>query len=87
MHDVAVLHHVVLALGAHLPGVLGALLAPGGHEIVVGDDLGPDEALLEIRVDDARRLRMSWPGSSHLDVPILPAGGGHPGLNSRDVRR
>ena len=35
MHDVAVAHHVVLALKAHLAGFLGALLALAGDEIGV----------------------------------------------------
>src|SRR3972149_6689086 len=40
MHDVAVAHHVVLALEAHLPGFLGALLTLAGDEIGKGDHLG-----------------------------------------------
>ena len=56
-HDVAVLHHVVLAFDAELAG-----LAHGGFGavldvVVVLDDLGADEALLEVGVDDAGTLR------------------------------
>ncbi len=57
MHDVAVLHDVVLAFEPHLAGVARAGLAAAGDVIVVGDGLGADEALLEIGVDDAGRLR------------------------------
>src|SRR5215831_12862934 len=56
MEDVAVLGDVVLALGAHLAGVLGALLAAAGDEVGIGDGLGPDEAALEVSMDDAGRL-------------------------------
>ena len=40
-----------------LPAVLRALLALARDEVVEGDDLGADEALLEVGVDDARGLR------------------------------
>ena len=53
---VAVLDHVLLALGAQLAGLLGPLLALAGDEVVVGDDLGADEAALEVGVDDPGRL-------------------------------
>jgi hypothetical protein len=36
VHDVAVAHDVVLALAAQLAGLLGALLALAGDEVVVG---------------------------------------------------
>src|SRR6185437_3778689 len=49
VHDVAVADDVVLAFEAHPAGVLGAMLAPARDVIVVGDRLGADEALLEIR--------------------------------------
>src|SRR5256885_9984975 len=45
------------ALEAHLAGILGALLAAAGDEVVIGDDLGGDEAALEVGVDHGRRLR------------------------------
>ena len=56
VHDVAVLNDVCLTLDAHL-----ASLADGGFRaildiIVVLDDLGADEALLEVTVDDAGTL-------------------------------
>ena len=53
---VPVLHHVILALGAHqalfLAGVHAAQIAQG----LEGHDLGADEAALKVRVDLARRL-------------------------------
>src|SRR5690606_18447026 len=56
LHHVAVLHDVLLALHAGL--ALGARLGDGTafDEVVERDDLGLDEALLEVRVDDPRRL-------------------------------
>ena len=57
MHDVAVAHDVILAFEAELAGLARARLALAGDIILVGDRLGADEALLEIGVDDARRLR------------------------------
>src|SRR6476469_2521233 len=44
LHHVAVGHDVVLALHAHLAGRLGGGHGPGVHQVVVGDDLGLDEA-------------------------------------------
>ena len=71
MHDVAVLHDIILAFGPHLARVLGGLFAAQCDEIIIGDGLGADEAALEIGVDDARRLRrlgaaMHGPGPRFL---------------------
>ena len=60
VHDVAVLDDVLLAFEAHLAGFLGADLAAERHEVVVGDGLGADEALLEVGVDDAGGLAAPW---------------------------
>ena len=56
LHDVAVVHDVFLALHAHLARGLGGLHRAGGVEVVERDDFGLDEALFEVRVDDARSL-------------------------------
>ena len=66
LHHVAVLHHVVLALHAGL--ALGAGLGDraGLDQVVEGDDLGLDEALLEVGVDDAGGL---GGGGALLDGP------------------
>ena len=74
LHHVAVLHHVVLALHAGL--ALGAGLGDRARldQVVEGDDLGLDEALLEVGVDDAGRL---GGGGALLDGPgagLLGAG-------------
>src|SRR3546814_148499 len=56
LHDVAVLDDVVLALDAELPDLLGLVPRAELEELVPVDDLGPDEAALEVAVDDARAL-------------------------------
>ena len=47
---------VIFAFQPHFPGVAGARLAFAGNVVVIGNDLGPDEAALEVGVNDARRL-------------------------------
>src|SRR5262245_54618097 len=64
VHDVALADDVVLALEAQLAGLLRALLTVERDVVVVGDDLGADEALLEVRVDLAGRLRRERPGTA-----------------------
>ena len=56
LHDVAVGHHVVLALHADRPASLAFSMEPSGDEVVEGDDFGLDEAALEVGVDDAGGL-------------------------------
>ena len=70
-HHVAVRDDVLLAFVARLAGVLGRLLAAEADEVVVGDGLGADEALLEIGVDGAGRLRRSRAarGRSRRELP------------------
>src|SRR3990167_8782338 len=48
IQHIAVLDDVLLAFGAHLAGVLRALLALVGNEVVEGDGLRADEAALEV---------------------------------------
>ena len=57
VHDVAVLHHVFLAFLAKLAGVAAAYLSAELHVVGKARGFRLDEAALEIRVDDARRLR------------------------------
>jgi len=67
LHHVPVLHDVVPALDPGLAGSAGSGDRAGLDEVVEGDDLGLDEALLEVGVDDARGLRRlpalsaAWP--------------------------
>ena len=56
VHYVAVLHHVFLAFDAQLAGLTHALLAAERYIIVIFDDLGADEALLEVGMDDTCAL-------------------------------
>ena len=67
LDDVAVLHDVVAAFLTELAFLLdlrhGAF---GGNEIVIGDDIGLDEALFEVGVDHAGGLRG---GVALVDLP------------------
>ena len=56
LEDVAVDDLVVLAFDAQLAHVLGRLPAAEGQQLVPADHFGPDEAALEVRVDDAGAL-------------------------------
>ena len=75
MHDVAVADDVLLALEPHLARLLRALLALAGDEVGEGDDLGADEAVLEVGVDHAGRLgrRGAADGWSRRALPSGPA--------------
>src|SRR5690606_36882458 len=66
VHDVTVLDDVVLAFQTPLARFLGTGFAVVLDEVVVADDLGADEALLEVGMDHARRL---GGGSTDLDCP------------------
>ena len=73
MHDVAIFDDVVAPFEAHLAGFLRALLAFACDVVCVGDHFGADEALFEVGVNDARRLRrgaapMQRPGTDLLRV-------------------
>src|ERR1700689_5509071 len=57
MHHVALAHDVLLALEPQSPRLFGAVFALVCDEIVVADDLGANEPVLEVGMDDARRLR------------------------------
>ena len=56
VHDVAVVHDVVLAFQPHLAGLLCSLLTLAGNEIVEGNHFGADEPMFEVGMDDAGRL-------------------------------
>ena len=54
---VAVLDHILLALAAQQALFLGGVDAAAADHVVVGDDLGPDEAPLDVGVDLSGGLR------------------------------
>ena len=56
MHDVAILHDIILTFDAHLASFLDSSFAAILDVVVVLDDLGADEALLEVAVDNAGTL-------------------------------
>src|SRR5690606_39977280 len=75
MQDVAFLHPVFLALQPQPAGLARAGFAAVADEVVVGNGLGADEALLEVGVDDRGGLGR---GRAALDRPrahFLDAGG------------
>lgn len=57
VHDVAVLHDIILAFDAHLPGIAHGAFAAEGDVVFVLDDLGAYESFFEIGVYDAGCLR------------------------------
>src|SRR5687767_7198140 len=61
LEDVAVDDLVVLALDPELADLLGLVPRPEIQQLVPMDDLGPDEAPLQVRVDHARALRRLGP--------------------------
>lgn len=60
VHDVTVLHHVLLTLLAQLAGGTAPGLSPQLDVIIVTASLGFDEATLEVGVDDTGRLVVPW---------------------------
>ena len=56
-HNVAVLHNVLLALGADKALFLGGGHRAAGHQVVERDDLRADEAALKVAVNLAGSLR------------------------------
>src|SRR5579864_331322 len=76
--DVAVLHHVVLALQPYLATFAGDSVGAGGLEVGEGHDLGLDESPLEVGVDDTRGLRGGG-AAPHRPGPHLGLTGGEEG--------
>ena len=48
VHDIAVLHNILLAFKPHQPFFLGACFTIRGDVIIIGDDFGPDESFFEV---------------------------------------
>src|SRR5438552_18825286 len=84
MRGVAVAHDVVLALDVQLGGGAAGGLGAELDEVLPPDDLGLDEAALEVGVDDAGGLR--GPGAA-LDRPgaALVRAGGEEGDEVEDL--
>src|SRR5260370_10770754 len=74
IHDVAVVHHVLLALYAQLPLVACLGLAADCDEVLVVNDFRPDEPALEVAVDSAGGARCSVAAP---DGPCLHLGLAH----------
>src|ERR1700722_20753555 len=75
LDDVAVAHHVVLALNARLARGPRRGDRASRHEVIEGHDLGLDEAALKIGVDDAGGLGGGGPGRDRPGPGLLRAGG------------
>ena len=66
MHDITVLHVVILAFQTQFSSLFCAMLAPVANEVVVRDHLGADKALLEISVNFSGGL---WRGGTDVRSP------------------
>ena len=66
MHDIAVLHDVVLAFNTQFTRLFRALLAIIIDKILIGDGFGADKAFFEIGMDDCRRF---WCSCADSDGP------------------
>src|ERR1700730_9303398 len=74
VHHIALFDHVLLALQPQLARLLGARLPLERNEVIVGNDLRPDEAALEVRMDDAGRLRRGRPRVHRPGAHLFDAG-------------
>ena len=84
MDDIAVLHDVVLALKPQFAGLPGPLFTFARNEIIIGNDLGPDETTLEIGMDNGGGLRCGRT-DSHRPGPDLFYPGGEVGLQMQQL--
>src|SRR3954447_21787088 len=75
VEDVSVDDLVILALDPERAEVAGLRPGAGLEELVPVDDLGPDEAALEVGVDDARALGCLPPGTERRRPRLLLARG------------
>ncbi len=69
VHHIAFPDNVFLALQPQLSGLLGPCLTLIRDEVVIGDNLRPDEPMLEIRVNHPRPPAAQW----LPDAPSKPA--------------
>ena len=75
MHDVAVLHDIILALDSEFAGGAAGKLGLERDEVIVLYDLGADETLLEVGVDDSGGLRGLVALVDGLGADLIGAGG------------
>src|SRR5689334_17279746 len=75
MHDVAVLHHVVLALETQLPGLSALGFAAEPDEVVEGDDFRADEPALDVAVDAPGGLARGRPATDRPRATLVLARG------------
>lgn len=73
VHDIALLHHVLLALQPQLALFARLLLAPGRHKVAVRDRLRADKSLLKVPGMDGHmsHIHRPPPGSFMGDLPLL----------------
>src|SRR5262249_20111613 len=69
--DIAVLDDVLLAFQPQLPLVPRLGFAAAGHEVLVVDHLGPDEAALEVAVDPPCRSRGPVPSADGPGLDLI----------------
>src|SRR5947209_3202985 len=75
VHNVAVLHDVLLSFHSEDALPAGSCLRAVREQIVPADHLRLDESALEVRVDDAGRLRRSGAFADHPGAAfVLPRG-------------
>src|SRR5262245_29566472 len=74
MHDVAVRDHVFLAFEAPFARIFRALFAVVGDEVIVADDLGTNESLFEVGVNDPGGLRRLGADRDRPRTRLLGAG-------------
>src|ERR1700734_3487000 len=75
VHDVGLVHYVLPALAAEAPRGAQRLHGLVLHVILVRDDLGPDEAPLDVAVNRARRLGSLRPLANRPGTSFLFARG------------
>src|SRR5258708_10865886 len=68
---ITILDHVIRTFQPHLARLFRALLAALRDKIGIGDRLGADEALLEIRMNPAGRLRRLAASRHRPDMRLL----------------
>ena len=71
VHDIAVLDFVFLAFDSHLSGLAHSSLGAVADVVFVLDDLGADEATLEVCMDDACALRRNVQAFTSISPAVI----------------